>query len=171
MIKYFKYILLLCLSTLVVSCNHNLSNRQERVLYGGCEGCYEPIYVRVHNVTTTDTVWMSFDINNFLNCFCPQNMSCESFKKKLEETIDDDFVIDVNDSVYKEQIDYHTVMYDSDIYRYYNHYGVDSLLEHYDLNKFENDEFSRIDYIGLLLWTHDILIGQNDEDREWYYTR
>ena len=77
---------MLCLSTLAVSCNHNLSNRQERVLYGGCEGCYEPIYVRVHNVTTTDTVWMSFDINNFLNCFCPQNMSCESFKKKLEET-------------------------------------------------------------------------------------
>ncbi|MCQ2369312.1 MAG: hypothetical protein MJ007_02410 [Paludibacteraceae bacterium] len=154
-----------------------MTNRQMRVLYGGCDNCYEPMYIKVSNTGKKDTVWMCFDVEYYCSTLCPEDMSYDKFAKQLSDSIEDCYVSVISDSLFEEYYKYNRIIVDEEIYNYYKQYGVDSLMQHYDLNKYGNiflegnTDGKKIDYIGFLLWQNDILIGMGDEVNEWYYVR
>ena len=104
-------------------------------------------------------------------------MSYDKFAKQLSDSIEDCYVSVISDSLFEEYYKYNRIIVDEEIYNYYKQYGVDSLMQHYDLNKYGNiflegnTDGKKIDYIGFLLWQNDILIGMGDEVNEWYYVR
>ncbi|MCQ2336912.1 MAG: hypothetical protein MJ010_07015 [Paludibacteraceae bacterium] len=171
-----KHLICVICTLLCVSC-YNQSNRQTAFDVGCGEGCFCPVYVLIENEKTAEIQWIGVDVLGLLTTLDSQKCKRDSILDQLKKNVHPSVPYVVSDSAYKELVKYGNIEFDEEIYNYYKQYGVDSLMQHYDLNKYGNiflegnTDGKKIDYIGFLLWQNDILIGMGDEVNEWYYVR
>jgi len=145
------------------------SNKEQRVLNTeDIEGCFYPIYIRATNQQCRDTVWLCFDINNFSDDFCLKRVNPDNFSKSLINKICNNEPIAIPDSMWNKYYPNDTVKFITEVHDYYLKHGLDSMLHKYDLNKYGQNEFDTVMYIGLLLWQNDLLISFDHDEGLWY---
>lgn len=170
-----KHLIYIICVLLCVSCS-NQSNRQTAFDCVFEEELW-PVYVIIENEKTSEIQWIMRDIGNLLDDLDPSSNNRDSIIAQLKQNINPTVPYFVSDSVYKKLIKNGSIEFDEEIYNYYKQYGVDSLIQHYDINKYTsssnygNADCKKIDYIGFLLWQNDICISTRLDEIEWYYLR
>ena len=53
----------------------------------------------------------------------------------------------------------------------YNKEGVDALMKSYPVDKFDSLTYTQIQYLGWLLWSHNICLSYDFEYHRWYIER
>lgn len=167
-----RLIKLTCLLLLafLFSCTKH-TNRQNQIFIYGYEGTIFMVYLNVENSKTGQTMWVATESDNLYNELCENGMTEDEFRQFMCNQVESKKTYMVSDSLFQLLIPYGKVDICPEIEEYYNHYGIDSLLKKYDINKFNFFEFNKLEYVGLLLWQNDITINMGDEDQYWYVVR